>query len=502
MATVKVTHQGNHEGFAVRITGTQSGQSFTFFCRPPRVIVSSSAQTNGVASEERADWFESLTKEERFQVFRLIADHYNQYSHASLKTAAIGVVRNPNESAPNNQKHFLFLGINTERRGSDYFKDCAEQNMVNAATIAMAQRLGKDGAPNNRVPIELEAIAISGYRPADATGPAITATCPCGKCTDMLGKVMNPTGEVYVLPRVPPLVKPQINSTAKIFSAVGKTEIWDTTLDSINLNRHVKLNSEDASLQKKGKDYTVQSASQQSAKERANTDEIATAWLERSSEIAKKNALSGRVSVAELDAAYDKHGHIDPSLINRFMQQKIESTLANRLVSDRIQGNLSAAKEFVDHPKFKHIRCVVLRMDDNTMHYGIESDTPIDNAAPNAEVSALTHALEGTGTHGVREMWAMELNPKQINQGVMQTSAKEGLERLLKRRSRELPIDKIQFHYVPMNDGKLDRAAAESLIKRHTYTTDTIYPGLFTGNSNKAAKIAAKPKDGGDLPPK
>jgi hypothetical protein len=501
MAHIETDHVEHSESFTVRINGTESRKAFAFVCHPPHIHVSQIDQAGQtVSGDEAVDWFDALSKPEKLSVFREISDHYIQFSHAAVKTAAIGMVRNPNPQAPNNQKHFLFLGINTERRGSDYFKDCAEQNMVNAATISMAQRLGEDAYSLNTIPMQLEAIAISGYRPADANNPAITATCPCGKCTDMLAKVMKATGEVYVLPHLPPRVEPTINQSAITISGVNKTEIWDTTISGLNRNRCVTLNETDAALQRDGQEHTVSNASRLSVKQHVEIDDVTQRWLDKASEKAKENLLSGRVSVPELDAAYDKDGEADNSLINRFMQRKIESTLVNRLVGQRFQGDLPKAKEFLESPKFSHIRCVVLRMDDGTMHYGMESDTPADNAAPNAEVSALTRALEGTGTHGVREIWAMELNPPKTNVGIMQTSPKEGLERLLKRRSRELPIDKITFHFMPINDGNLSKEAVDELCNRHSYTAETLYPGLFTGGSNKAAKIVASRIQKSDLP--
>ena len=501
MAYIETDHVEHSESLALRIRGTQSGKSFAFMCRPPHIYVSQiDATGKAVPDEDAVDWFDALSKREKLSVFRQISDHYIQFSHAAVKTAAIGVVHNPNQHAPNNQKNFLFLGINTERRGNDYFKDCAEQNMVNAATISMAQRLGENASSLNTVPMQLEAIAISGYRPADANNPAITATCPCGKCTDMLAKVMKDTGEVYVLPHLPPQLEPTINHTATTISGVQRTEIWDTTISGLNRNRCVTLNETDAALQREGQEYTVSNASRLSDQQHVEIDAVTQAWLQKATKKAHENIIYGRVSVPELDAAYDEKRHIDNSLINRFMQRKIESTLVNRLVGQRIQGDLTKAKEFLESPKFSHIRCVVLRMDDGTMHYGIESDTPADNAAPNAEVSALTRALEGTGTHGVREIWAMELNPQKTKAGMMQTSPKEGLERLLKRRSRTIHIDQITFHFMPLNDGKRDRTAADELCNRHSYTAKTLYPGLFTGGSNKAAKIAASRNQKSDSP--
>ena len=498
-----IVHSMNHDSsasaeeklFSVTISGTKNKNNFKFTIQPPRIIVEQQPK-----SSDPVDWNKDLTKEEKLQVFRIIGDYYSQFSYAGMKIAAIGTVRNPDPAAPPDQQHLLFIGVNTERRANEYFKDCAEQNMVNAATIIVSQLSGKKASNQDHAPILLESSAISGSQkgnPAE-NKPDIIATCPCGKCQDMLALSMVPEGEIDVIPRIPHMAKLNLRTNASYFDQVNlHKEIWCTTIKNLNNNRVVDLKNEDAALQKNAFSKIVHDASLQNTKLDEPMDGATQEWIKKAAEKAKENTLTGRISTAELDVAADGSGNLAPEVVNQFMQRKIRNVLANRLMGKGIVGDEKAALDFVKNKQFEYIRCVVIRTDDNSFHYGIDSNIQGDKSHPNADVNALTRSLEGIGTHGIREVWAMRFKPSDIVDGKMTTSSKEGLERIIKRCSQQIPLEKIPFHYMPFNDGTLAPNEAAALMKRYTYGANEIYPGMHTGATNIVARVSGKSVENG-----
>jgi cytidine deaminase len=155
---------------------------------------------------------------------------------------------------------------------------------------------------------------------------------------------------------------------------------------------------------------------------------------------AAANQFFSRHSIAELDAS-SAHG---PNLeaINRFMLGELRHIGANRISHD---PSLKKIWSKTVGKAIPHLRCVVIQLDDGTFHYGVESAGKYDASLPNAEAVAVANALPELGNAGIRDVWVMEANGQAISRGVLPTSPKEGVERIVKRASPH----GVRFHYLP-----------------------------------------------------
>jgi hypothetical protein len=530
----------------VTITGTSSGAAYKFVLKRRHIEVEQISLTQDSqkshAKGKKTDWFTTLTDEEKTQVFALILDEYRNRSLGDngFKGASIGVA---NEREAGQSR--LFIGTNTTRWASPYFKHCAEQNMVNAATdTLMYERSlkpestqGKPRAPKFKVVYVLQAVD-------EHTTPV---SCPCGKCIDMLRNVMNEDGEVVTVPFLTDVAKQKIktDTNAVIINKTAKTldeiplpagretyEVWSTPIAALNRNRTITLEGRAATLQRDALNTYLPKliARDESLPQARATEEIGamstqilktttenlpsevTSFVDafihsvrsssklisqkirnlvtNSAEPAKKaaeNELTHRHSVAALDCAISG-GHIDLKALNQFMVTRITDTISDRLRCDPGYKEMSQI-QVRDWLK-KHIqsvRCVAIQLDDGTFRYAVQADSAYDKAMPNAEVAALEQATESLGQHGVRHLWAMEMNPADIHKGDLRTSPKEGIERLMKRAST-----KIDFHYLPFNSGTCSNEVLRKMLVN--LDAEELYPSSFKGAEVAHSRQHIRPK--------
>ena len=354
--------------------------------------------------------------------------------------------------------------------------------------------------------------------------PGSYVSCPCGKCTDMLSEMMDEDSPVYTLP-VPHanVLRPLSIVTENDAKTVDdldpmKEQAWRTPISYLNNNRHIPLSDKALSeagitaLEKK-MDITPQNAADLS---RETPDSVLEGLLKTPSTIvmnvvreagkitlemqdkgltdplarraavaaqAVENILKNRISIPELDAATKQGEEAQFEAINHYMVEHIEDAVANRIQAayEKNPQKYNNAKDALHD--IDNVTCVVIQLSDGSFYSGMEATGKFDKASPAAEVTALSSAMAKLGKESVQNVWVMEYDNHNIKQGVMETSAKEGVERILKRLKGGTSLD---FHFVPFNDGSDQSAQVAQSLTQH-FSPGELFPGLFTGNNNAQA---------------
>lgn len=497
------------------------------------------------------DWRDALSPEEKIRVFALILDEYRKHSigdEYGYRGAVLGVAENGN----------IFLGVNTATKQitSAYFKECAEQNMVSAASDLEAyrqvKREGWDKFNPPKAPKFKEVYMMGGV-----DGGNVPVSCPCGKCTDMLanGENMTADGKVFALPILNEKTFDYLNSKgavvkpvaiditnaeqhsfdvvrAKVTTAEGAatTEllnpfpVWEVSTKHLNHARTITFeNPEFAKAQKAGFKALCNSAfgvdglleeKAERARQKSFTKDhinsvnelfthvksltaetfsglknsVLDLFLKKEAPIVQQaaaNELLARHSIAELDTAIGADGAVDIVAMNRYLIGQIRHAVA-----DRARGRFSN-EEILSKPAWvrKHIesiRCVVIQLDDGTFHSAVQASGSFDPSMANAEAAVLEQATGQLGRYGVRHVWAMEMTPVDIQAGKFKTSPKEGIERIVKRASK----DGLDFTFIPLNSGNGHYDANVLTDMSKQFDAKEIFPSLFKGSRPvDAAKV-------------
>ncbi len=383
-----------------------------------------------------------------------------------------------------------FIGVNTDLGAKLYFKDCAEQNMINAATNWVAQQQTHKEKKDPK-PIRFKMIATYATRDANPLIPGdkgVHGAAPCGKCVDALAKVAEEGCEVLIFTRRPQAMRLELASHPT-FSQVKEGKTWKTTMEQLNKNRRISLPEPQAAMQRAAMDEVIAEAC--GVHETPLTEEQ-KAVKARAVILAAKNEEEERESVAYLDAASETP-HFNYHL-KYYMQRQLIRTLRNRMEAAGVLGDLDAARAWVSEYA-KSIRCCVTQLDDGTFHKSIESQvqrvigkTKGDNAYPNPEVGALVQGMGKLGTGQITHLWTRELNPEECAAGLLSTSPKEGLERLFKRGPD------MKCHFLPLGAAALSPDQADKITEKHTYSRAQVYPGAFGGAP--ATMVAVAPRGG------
>ncbi|MFN7401536.1 MAG: hypothetical protein ACK5R4_04295 [Alphaproteobacteria bacterium] len=339
----------------------------------------------------RQDWFETIPPQEKASIFMNILDYYRERSEGDkgIKAAAIGVFRDPETG-----KTRIFIGMNTKRQHL-YFKDCAELNMMGAATHALNHSLSsKKKEIGSFKPAPLEVHVMGGSSEKDRKkGIKTPIICPCGKCIDMFA-VSDVKAETpfYVYPVSQEPIQDRWEGkdlpyqivdekTAENISQVNSAQhIWNVPFDHLNKNRVLTAEKRIATLEKSGLKsalkhivmeeqnpitlpdvaigFSKQAAvhyghpatpaarlaaalvAQASGRDKwvkvINRDgsEKSTTEVKRYLAVvarAAQNAANGVKSIPELDVARTLDGAIDFESVNKVMVEKIVATMASRL---------------------------------------------------------------------------------------------------------------------------------------------------------------------------
>ena len=485
----------------VRYQRDEKSPVFHFHVRSNRIMVSS--------EPKNANWNTDLTDSEKTNVFQLILAEYRLRSEGDnqWKGAAIGIT--------GGDRPQLYIGMNTKRQ-DPFHKDCAESNVINNVEIldALADFNNKPLAATGR----LDKMYIMGGREAKGQAKGSLINCPCGKCSDILRDHMAKGSEIYVLP-IPNKPGDQLEKLDIVSSSdaqyeqfgdvenlviSGKPVAWKTSVDHLNKNKYISLDSKTIAAQRdamKGLAGHISILPQERAekalgfslKEFQSREGKAETFLEQvlqpvgdiPREIAKalkaaENILFARNSIAEIDVDAGSDEAKTLASVNRYMVGQIESTLANRVEAKGLSAAKVGTGEAADAKgnKIACARCVVIRLSDGTFHSGVEIDSDFDKATPNAEMNALTHAIPNLVRANVEQVWVMEFDPKDIEHKVMETSSKEGLERILKRTTSP---EALKVTFIPFNGGEeKDLARIQGSIK--PFGINQIFPSNFAGN--------------------
>lgn len=477
---------------------TSLGKDFDFQLRRNRVKVS----PNG---------WQKLNEQEKIQIFKAILEDYRMRSVGDdgMKIAALGVTSEGD----------IYIATNTERLSSPYFRQCAELNMVTAATQSEMYEQRKQGNPEPYEPKFSEFYMVGGVDARPKSHPI----CPCGNCTDMLRHVMEPGAPMYML-SLKSDVADRVDDTSATVSDVEPGKTWKTDIAALDIYHEVALKKDAAGAQHIGFSAMLRRGSKLAEEERQqliqtlSPDAKPEMSLHSITELlgylgdpmklaalpaemvqqakdalgatikSAENALLQRQSVAAIDVATE-HGKPHLADLNRYMVGEIRHAFADRLKqaefrdADTLNGR---SVESLMNEKIGVIRCVVIQLDDGTYRSAVETRTSYDNASPSAEMTALANASRALGTRGVKDAWIMEMAPQDIAKGVMHTSSKEGTERLMKRRSRE--TQGVNFHFIPFNAGTTmkDQEVAKMSLD---VAGRELFPSYFTGSKQMTGKL-------------
>lgn len=547
---MKITRQHDHNGSELVLKCENEKTRFSLALRGHEI---SPEAVEVVVSEERKsfvqkhsrekplpDWFDEILEEDKAAIFMNILDYYREHSEGDkgIKAAAIGVFKDPKT-----HKTRLFIGMNTKRQ-HPYFKDCAELNMMNAATHALSHSLRRNGNGEFSKPSPLEVHVMGGGSSEEALSEnASSIICPCGKCIDMFAYSTTPDTKFYTYPVPREPVKDLSFHTDFPYEIVGekkanhigeidpKTQIWRVPFDHLNKNRVLTVAEKTAALQVKGLEAALehikntphappaiaptktgqnllrsffgidaaptpdanllfaQLALAMGRKDLVELEEGAENYLAVITQ-ATQNAANRISSIPALDVARAADGSIDLESVNKVMVEKILATMASRLRGSAIDPSNDPHWQEKFLEQLGTVRCAVIELENGTFHYGLEVQGALDSSMPNAEVNALMTALEALGDNKVKQVFVMEMNPAEISRPnhpvsrpTLHTSPKEGIERIFKRSLPEVP-----FHFLPFNDGALTNVALAEVVR--TYTPPEIYPGGF---GKHTARQAANP---------
>jgi cytidine deaminase len=493
--TEKHQQRGGGRG-EFQLKETECGVDFTFRLTRNRIKV----------EPKQADWHKALSEKERLMVFDGILKHYRERAigDSGMQLAAIGITESGD----------IYIATNTERHSSPYFKQCAELNMVSIMTQDSSYWQLSAGGKNPEAKKLKEVYLVGGKKNEESMKRPI---CPCGSCTDMLSRVMVKGGNVYMFPLNPQNTEFDINTTAKDVMQVQPGQVWHTSIDTLNNKYLLRLRDGNQNTPRKGleallergaklpedraKEITDAMLGQPEHKELHSVTDLVGALLNPVKAVqtladlpkgllqdaehaiqamlqSAQNALTKRESVAELDVA-EKDGTPRLSGLNHFMVEQIQRTFANRLdACTKLKTASQGEFRKILNDEIGAIRCVVIQLDDNTFRYAVESRTTLDNAIPAAEVTALANAATKLGSQGVKQVWAMEMSPRDIASGVMHTSTKEGVERIVKRSSQRNPLE---FHFIPFNDGKGNDKDIAAITR--DMSPIQLFPSYFLGKT-------------------
>jgi hypothetical protein len=495
------------------------------------------------------DWFTKISEQDKSAIFMNILDYYRTRSEGDrgIKAAAIGVFRDPET-----QKIRIFIGMNTKRQHPYFKDCAELNMMTAANHALNHSSLGKgtDDFPKPS-PLEVHVMGGRSEE-KESKGIKIPITCPCGKCTDMFGYSTQPDAAFYIYPVPQRPFNDHWNWTAQdrpykivdqetaqdISQIDPQKQIWKIPFDHLNKDRILVAEKSIAALETAG----LKTALERIVTEREDPATLPEVRIDFDEEAAvhyghpqtpeakratalsahanghdalvkitnrdgseqspkgvkrflavmaraTQNAFNRVDSIPELDVARTKDGEIDLESVNAVMVEKIVATMASRLRVSGVNTETEPQQwqeEFL--AKLGVVRCAVIQLKDGTFHYGLEVAGDLDSSLPNAEVNALTSAIERLGENRVKQIFVMEMNPSEIAYpkeksapSKFHTSPKEGVERILKR-----AMPGVTFHFLPFNNANISNDALEKVVR--TYEAPMIYPGGFGTHTARAAQ--------------
>ena len=456
----KRSGSGKKSELTLQVTQTQSGHNYSFRLHGNHVEVLKQGQTP--AGDE---WYNDLTADEKLEAFnRILAEYRKRAMGASgVKVASLGVT----------EEGRIYISENSEQLSDDFHRQCAEQSMVTISSQRELYRQISDRDPNDhdedfevRYP-RFKSVYLMGGR--DNKSPNII--CPCGNCTDLLAKVMDPEAPVYVLPINDGTAKLEINDQAHSTDELNPNQVWKTTIGYLNHDREIGLDTSSQEMQRKAFDKVAYHISEVLNKERKSKqiENMTDHLLEHLKREIATNPTPDRINKLQV-------AHIEMRLLDqvRYLVSKENVTdVTPETVKELIQKNI------------KHVRSVAVELDNGRVFTGLAVNANDKSALPAAEVAAVQAAEMYLGSSGVRRAQVLEFNPGMIEKGAMSTSPKLAIERLVKHRS--VVTGTVKLDYVPFNDGNIKKKELSEKTKNYD-DAKQLYPGFFVGKNDVLIK--------------
>jgi cytidine deaminase len=476
MASIDVItgHNAGKAEYKIQLSKTACGRNFMFTLHGNHIEVEP-REIDTKDGKSRLAWHEALNEEETLKIFNKILAQYRKRSLGAggFKLACLGIT----------EQGKLYISENTEQLSSDFYRQCAEQNMVTISTQRdvydqISRRLREGGDPDSIKPQNPK------YRSVYLMGgklPEFITAAPCGNCTDLLAKVMMPDANIWILPVNDGSKQLQIRDDIEFTDQLKKDEAWKTNIDHLNRERSIQLPSDTAArLQEQ---MTLALAETPKFLRYYGEEDPNHAMGKRNGNDFDPDTHAGRILLEKMS----NDDMIDLGKLKAYMRDQIMTTLANRLEAlARKQGLGSIADlseeqigSIATKDSSSAIRCVVVQRDDGRLYASVNAKSAVDKSSVDPEIAALTNAGSKLGTQGIRQCWVMEFDLRNADHDQIKTSPKTAVERLIKRPS--VVTGRVDFGYFPFDlEVRTHEQAAEDLIRR---SDRQLSPGYHTGKA-------------------
>lgn len=433
---------------SIHASNTECRRDFSFVLHGNHIAVTSGTY-HGNGKGKALDWYKELTEQEKLAVFnRILAEYRNRsLGNEDFKLAALGITDSGD----------IYISENTEQLSNDFYRQCAEQNMVTISTqrdvynqIKRDTEQGGQGTgfmPRNP---KYRDVYLMGGRP-----PEIPIACPCGNCTDLLSKVMLPDSHIWVLPINDGKQELAIRDDVFAAGEMDPGQAWKTTIQHLDRDYYITLPPEVGQLQRDGLEDVIVNAHK---------------WVNETMTPQERHPTGA-----------------SPEELNRIMHKYVAITMADRMealahkfgykngVADM---DIRARRSLVDQ-HIQWARCVMAERDDGERFLVSGAKSVADKAMPATEISALAAGEEKLATQGVRRIEVLECSPRGIEANSLRTSSKAAIERAVKKRSKV--TDSVTFGYTPFNTGNLSQ---EQLATAHVERdARQLFPSYYTGKT-------------------
>jgi cytidine deaminase len=465
-------HNAGKAEIKLTLSETACGSNFTFTLHGNHIEVSPTDIANKSANYEKTGWDEALNETERLAIFNEILAEYRERSlgDENFKLAALGIT----------EQGRIYISENTEQLSSDFNRQCAEQNMVTISTqrdvydqIMRRVRTGEDPKAFKQQNPKYRAIYLMGGRL-----PEIPIACPCGNCTDLLAKVMLPDSNIWILPVNDGKRELTINDNVQMAKELKPGEAWKTSIAHLNRDREIPLDKKVAGRMRDEMKQALNGVREWSVRNAEENPNIAMGQpifdLQKMADVIRLKRMK---SVEMVD-----HGKL-----KTYLHDMVMVTLANRLeeiakrrgLPDLAQMSDEQIEALAATDALKTVRCVVVQRDDGSLSAAVDVKSSLDKAAPDAEISAIAGLRSKLGSQGIRQAWAMEFDMANAREGIVRTSSKAAVERLIKVPS--VITGRVDFGFFPFDTQPMEhKKAAEQSINR---TGEQLSPGYYTGKT-------------------
>ncbi len=410
-------------------------------------------------SLEEADWYTSLTENERNLVLDAALHYFRQHSAEpnGMKVAAIGVIENP-KPVGDSDRHLAYIKFNIRNCSSQHIKNCAEANIMGTLDRDLQRDnempIRADGKPSRQMVEEWH--VLGGKEGKDG----VFAVGPCGFCLDEMAEHATENTALYIHSLHEPSVVPEIGENINSLANIQPGQILKTTVAHFNQKRFVALDDAEIVSQKQALEEIIHDLAAM------YKGEEQPAFLSYNSNLRKG------MGIAAIEAAHNKNGLVDHKKMAAFFYEQTLMTLYPRLLQSGAAKEEEAVRQWV-HQNIDMLRINVFGMADGSFEYGKECRSTTDKAMPNASNAAISAAVDLLPGNPLKRLCSYTFDPKNIEDGVMRTPSKDELERSYKRSEHTVKNEMTVTVFAPSPKKK-------QAIHRD-FSLDDLYPSRFSG---------------------